>query len=47
MDRWAIIRVLNDLTELTDIVGRKLYKRKEQITDFGAGKVEPEKKKYR
>ena len=32
-----------DLTELTDIQGRKLEKRKEQIKHFGAWEVEPEK----
>ena len=31
------------MTELTDIQGRKLEKRKEQIKHFGAGDVEPEK----
>ena len=43
MDRWTILKISKDLTELTDIGGRKLEKRKEQIKHFGAGEVEPEK----
>ena len=42
-DRWTILKISKDLTELTDIEGRKLEKRKEQITHFGAGEVEHEK----
>ena len=42
-DRWTILKISKDLTELTDIHGRKLEKRKEQITHFGAGEVEHEK----
>ena len=42
-DRWVILKISKDLTELTDIQGRKLEKRKEQIKHFGAGEVEPEK----
>ena len=37
------MKVSIDLTELTDIAGRKLEKGVEQITQFGAGRVEPEK----
>ena len=44
-DRWTILKISNDLTELTDIAGRKLEKGKEQITQFGAGRVEHEKEK--
>merc|ERR1711942_331392 len=42
-DRWTILKISKDLTELTDIEGRKLKKRKEQITHFGAGEVKYEK----
>merc|ERR1711954_120485 len=42
-DRWTILKISKDLTELTDIEGRKLKKRKEQITHFGAGEVKHEK----
>merc|ERR1712081_60000 len=42
-DRWTILKISKDLTELTDIEGRKLEKRKEQITHFGAREVEHEK----
>ena len=42
-DRWTILKISKDLTELTDIGGRKLEKRKEQIKHFGTGEVEPEK----
>ena len=42
-DRWTILKISKDLTELTDIEGRKLEKRKEHITHFGAGEVEHEK----
>ena len=34
---------MKDIAELTNIQGRKLEKRKEQIKHFGAGEVEPEK----
>ena len=44
-DRWAILKISNDLTELTDIAGRKLEKGKEKKSQLGAGRVEPEKKK--
>ena len=43
MDRWTILKISNDLTELTDIGGRKLEKRKEKIKHLRAGEVEPEK----
>ena len=43
MDRWVILKISKDLTELTDIEGRKLEKRKEQITHFGVGEVKHEK----
>ena len=42
-DRWTILKISKDSTELTYIDRRKLEKRKEQITDFGAVEVEPEK----
>merc|ERR1712081_2741 len=42
-DRWTILKISKDLTELTDIHGRKLEKRKELITHFGAGEVKHEK----
>merc|ERR1711954_26586 len=42
-DRWTILKISKDLTELTDNEGRKLEKRKEQITHFGVGEVEHEK----
>merc|ERR1712081_150245 len=42
-DRWTILKISKDLTELTDIEERKLGKRKEHITHFGAGEVEHEK----
>ena len=42
-DRWTILKISKDLTELTDIHGRKLEKRKEQIKHFDAGGVEHEK----
>merc|ERR1712081_79976 len=42
-DRWVILRISKDLTELTDIQGRKLEKRKEEIKHFGAEEVDPEK----
>ena len=42
-DRWVILKISKDLTELTDIQGRKLEKRKEQIKHFDAGDVDPEK----
>merc|ERR1711954_322852 len=42
-DRWTILKISKDLTELTDIEGSKLEKRKEHITHFGAGEVEHEK----
>ena len=42
-DRWTILKISKDLTELTDIHGRKLEKRKEQITHFGVGEVKHEK----
>merc|ERR1712081_79353 len=42
-DRWTILKISKDLTELTDIHGRKWEKRKEQITHFGAGDVKHEK----
>merc|ERR1711954_124397 len=43
MDRWVILKISKDLTEPTDIQGRKLEKRKEQIKHFNAREVEPEK----
>merc|ERR1711954_407998 len=43
MDRWVILKISNDLEELTDIQGSKLEKRKEQITHFDVMEVEPEK----
>merc|ERR1711954_548396 len=43
MNRWIILKISKDLTELTDIGGRKLEKRKEQIKHFGTGEVEPKK----
>merc|ERR1711954_244770 len=42
-DRWTIFKISKDLTELTDIEGRRLEKGKEQITHFGAREVEHEK----
>ena len=42
-DRWAILKISNDLTELTDIVGRKIEKLKDQIKHFAAGEVKSEK----
>ena len=42
-DRWTILKISKDLTELTDIEGRKLEKRKEHITHFGAREVKHEK----
>merc|ERR1711954_249087 len=39
-DRWIILKISKDLTELTDIEGRKLEKRKEHITHFGMGEEE-------
>ena len=42
-DRWAILKISNDLTELTDIVGRKIEKWKDQIKHFAAGEVKSEK----
>ena len=41
------IENIKRFAELTDIEGRKLEKRKEHITHFGAGEVEHEKGKYR
>ena len=45
MDRWTILKISNDLTELTDIAGRKLEKEKEKKIQWGAEIVEPEKDK--
>ena len=42
-DRWTILKISNDLTELTDSVGRKLEKWKDVIKDFAAGEVKSEK----
>ena len=43
MDRWVILKISNDLTELTDIDGRKLEKSKEQIKHFGVSEAELER----
>ena len=43
MDRWTILKISKDLTELTDIGGRKLEKRKEQIKHFGVSEAELER----
>jgi len=40
-----MLKIPNDLTELTDIAGRKLEQGKEKKTQFGAGRLEPEKEK--
>ena len=42
-DRWIILKISNDFTELTDIVGRKIEKWKDEIKDFAAGEVKSEK----
>ena len=44
MDRWVILKISNDLTELTDIEGRKLEKSKEKIKHFCTRDMEPERK---
>merc|ERR1711954_507190 len=42
-DRWVILKISNNLTELSDNVGRKLEKWKDQIKDFAAEEVKSEK----
>merc|ERR1711954_502154 len=42
-DRWTILKISKDLTELTHIPGRKLEKRKEQRKHFGVSEADPEK----
>ena len=42
-DRWVILKISNDLTELSDNVGRKLEKWKDEIKDFTAEEVKSEK----
>ena len=42
-DRWVILKISNNLTELSDNVGRKLEKWKDEIKDFTAEEVKSEK----
>ena len=42
-DRWIILKISNDLTELTYIAGRKLEQEKEINPQFWAEMMEPEK----